>query len=374
MSAPPAVEKSMSARQNIRRDLLALAIVVGVVALSAVGAAFQTASPGARVTGRIVDAGSGAPVIGAQVALVPAERPRVARFIGPPPQALTNQDGVYVLEGIATGRYRLQAQKAGFSTSVALDAPVIEVTAGQTVAVPDFPLARGGAITGRLLDARGEPLPEVMVTAVRPPTGGYAGGRGIPAGQSGQTNDLGEFRIAGLPPGEYHVAAHPRPQPPFRPQSTSGDTTLVTTYYPGALETLGAIVLTVAPGQTVSDIQFAMMSAPAFTISGIVVDDMEQPVAGATVSVAATADPVGLRGSTRTNSDGTFILNGVTSGTYQLTASVPVMVSSGNSVGSFGVITGRAAGAGRPTNGAIVQVAVEGGHVAGVKLAVVRPR
>ena len=350
------------------------AITVGVVTLSAVVGAFQAASSGARVTGRIVDAGSGAPLVGARVTLVPAERPRIAGPMGLPPQALTNQDGVYVFERIATGRYRLQAQRAGFATSGAPDGPLIEVRAGGTIAAPDFRLVRGGAISGRLIDARGEPLPEVLVTAVRPPTAGAFNGRGIPVGQAGQTNDLGEFRIASLPPGEYYVAAHPRPQPAFRPQSTSSDTILVTTYYPGALEPSGAYVLTLAVGQTISDLQFSMMSAPAFKISGIVVDDLEQPVAGAMVFVTPeTPDPVGLRASTRAEPDGTFRLNDVTSGTYRLTAAAPVTVSNGGSIVSFGGIAGSAAGGGRATNDAAVQVAVEGADVVGVKL-VVRQR
>jgi len=49
--------------------------------------------------------------------LVPAERSRGAVRFALPPQAVTNDDGVYVFDGIAAGRYRVQAQKTGFVTS-----------------------------------------------------------------------------------------------------------------------------------------------------------------------------------------------------------------------------------------------------------------
>ena len=175
----------------------------------------------------------------------------------------------------------MQVQKIGFAPPT--DTPLLQVGTGQALAGPDLRLTRGGAISGRVLDARGEPMAEVMVMAVRKPTGGSGRGRGapaLPAGQPGQTNDIGEFRISGLPAGDYYVAASPRPMIPLGQSSPSpspsGSTTLVATYYPGTSTMAGAQVITVAAGQTISSLEFAMLSAVGYSITGVVVDETEQ--------------------------------------------------------------------------------------------------
>jgi protocatechuate 3,4-dioxygenase beta subunit len=66
-------------------------------------------------------------------------------------------------------------------------------------------------ISGRVLDDEGEPIPHVQVHAM---TYRYMQGRKqlMPTGNA-STNDLGEYRIFGLPPGKYFVSANPPRQP-----------------------------------------------------------------------------------------------------------------------------------------------------------------
>src|SRR5206468_668697 len=96
----------------------------------------------------------------------------------------------------------------------------------------DFSLPRGGIITGRILDEFGEPQPEVQIAAMRRTYG--AGGRRqlTPAGRFATTNDLGEYRIYGLAPGQYFLSATLRS---FSPFNTSSDdrSGYAPTYYPG---------------------------------------------------------------------------------------------------------------------------------------------
>ena len=123
--------------------------------------------------------------------------------------------------------------------------------------------------------------------------------------------------------------------------SPSGGTTLVATYYPGTSTMAGAQVITVAAGQTISSLEFAMLSAVGYAITGIVVDETNKLVGGAMVMLMPT-QPVGLgpRGSARTLPDGTFRINGVTPGAYRLNASVPVTFSTGG-----GTVAGSVGGA-----------------------------
>ncbi len=305
--------------------------------------------------------------------------------MGPPNQMVTGDDGVYTFSGVAAGRYRLQVQKVGFVPPNPTEIPLFQVGAGQLVPVANLLLRKGGAISGRVLDARGEPMAEVMVSAVRPPP--PANGRGRlaligPAGQSGQTNDIGEFRISGLSAGDYYVAASPRPTSPFAQSTTSSATTLVTTFYPGALTMSGAQAITVGAGQTVGNLEFTIMSAAGYSVSGIVVDEMNSPVGGAMVMLMPTelVGP-GPRGSGRTLPDGTFKIAGVVPGTYRLNASVPVTFSSSSGGGtvSGGVVGGVTSGSGGivsysslPGSGTI-QVTVGDGDVAGVTVVVRKP-
>ena len=73
----------------------------------------------------------------------------------------------------------------------------------------DFVLSRGGVIVGRVVDELGEPMAEVFVQAMRfVSTSGAP--RLVPMGRNASTDDLGQFRLYGLPPGEYIRERAPR--------------------------------------------------------------------------------------------------------------------------------------------------------------------
>jgi hypothetical protein len=358
---------------------------VCIVALLFPASAIPVAQSSATITGRVIDGGTQAPIAGARVTLLPAPIARPAAPMGgPPAQAVTGDDGMYTFSGVPEGRYRVQVQKIGFAPPT--DTPIVQVGAGQTLAGPDLRLTKGGAISGRILDARGEPMAEVMVTAVRKPTAASGRGRGafaLQTGQPGQTNDIGEFRISGLPAGDYYVAASPLPMIPFGQSSSAGGTTLVATYYPGASTTAGAQVITVAAGQTISNLEFAMLSAVGYSITGVVVDESNNLVGGAMVMLMPT-QPVGLgpRGSSRTLPDGTFRINGVTPGAYRLNASVPVTLSTGGGTGSGsggGAVTWSSGGIGGGSvsyssgPSSMLQVTVGDADVTGVTVVVRKP-
>src|SRR5262249_31517478 len=168
--------------------MLALALVTG-----------QNASTSGRLSGRVVAEGTNAPIAGAHVTVFPA-RPRGP--FGPPPETLTDENGRFAFNGLAEGEYRVDVRKTGFAPSVQPFDP------GVMVHVPsdavDVRLQRGGVITGRVLDASGQPASDLSMMALRRmelPNGGPA--RWLPAPMMGgqQTNDVGEFRIAGLAAG-----------------------------------------------------------------------------------------------------------------------------------------------------------------------------
>lgn len=180
----------------------------------------SAADPGGRISGRVTLEGANTPVAGARIMLMPAMpagRPagRPAGPMGPPPQTLTDQEGRFAFERLTPGTYRIDAQKTGYAPLLDLSrARTVEVGAGQAIDGVDLQLQRGAVIAGKLLDPAGDPLPEARVMALRRVSPPGAPPRLMPAFGPGQpTNDLGEFRVSGLPPGEYFVAAMPRSMP-----------------------------------------------------------------------------------------------------------------------------------------------------------------
>jgi hypothetical protein len=304
----------------------------------------QSTSATVSVAGRIVDAESRSPIPGARVMLMPTARMFPPGAAGPL-QAVTDADGQFVFEAVAPGRYRIDAQKTGFAPLAGAEAPrMLDVAAGQVMTRLDLALTKGGAITGRIVDAGGEPVSETTVTALRQTAG--------PSGQvmartlgMAQTNDLGEFRLAGLPEGNYVVIAAPRPQPPFA-QSTAaaGSMALAPTYYPGTTSKDAAHIISLASAQTVNGIEFSLLSMRAYQVSGVAVDETGSPLGGAMITLRA--DPRnGSRGAPamgRSDQNGTFRIGGVVSGTYRVMAGMPTMWSAreGSTAASGGVASG----------------------------------
>ena len=256
----------------------------------------QTAAPAAtgRISGRVTAEGTNAPIAGARVMVFPMMR-RGTPPTGPmafPPQGSTDQDGRFVFNGLAPGEYRVDVQKTGFASSMdpTTRPRTYTVAAGQALDNISIVLQKGAVITGKVLDQKGEPVTDARVMALRritPPGASSAPPRLIPAPMQGsqQSNDIGEYRVTGLPPGEYFVAASPRAVGFAGPGTSSttgnggGAPTTTTTYYPGTADQAGAQAITVAAGAEVSNIVFTLQSVPAYRVAGIVVDETGAPIA-----------------------------------------------------------------------------------------------
>jgi Carboxypeptidase regulatory-like domain len=351
-----------------------------------------------RISGRVTVEGTNAPLADARVTLIPAGRPMmpppVAPF-GPPPQAMTDQEGRFAFRGVRPGEYRVDVQRTGY-------APIgepgrgqpIQVAEGQSIDNLELRLQKGAVISGRILGPSGEPQPDVRVMAMRRIEGPRNVPRLIPAPMQGlqQTNDLGEFRLSGLPPGEYYVSASPHQQSPFGGPGVSiaavqgtARTTLATTFYPGTTDNAAAQPIAVARGAEVGNISFMLQSLPAFRVSGVVVDENGAPIEGAFVMLMN--DPrggvfTGPGGSVRSGDGGRFTIDGVVAGTYRVSASVPIVTNrSGGSGGfvSWGVVGGTVSTSGRGVEAGTgridppMEVVVGDSNVTGVRVVVHRP-
>src|SRR5436309_4055705 len=107
-----------------------------LVARALAGALVQaSATNGAIVSGRVLELGTQAPVAGAQVVLATQlQGPPPGPFSYRPKTTTTDADGRFVFLDIEPGRYRLNAQKAGFAAPVnGGNLPSLELKSGDRI-------------------------------------------------------------------------------------------------------------------------------------------------------------------------------------------------------------------------------------------------
>ena len=322
--------RAMSQLSRHRWKCLGLAVAITVMfyatqpPVKCVAAAQAQSAPvgtPGQVTGHVYSAENGATIPKAVVTLMPASASNgPGNKINPASVRSTRADteGAYVFDNVTPGNYTATASHAGFSDqsfhrgSDSQAEDMFTVNPGQTQSGIDIRLGAAGVISGTVLDEDFQPLEGVAVTAIR--LRYAAGGRRQDLQiRIVMTDDLGNFRLYGLPPGDFYV----RVQSPERGQ-TGGVPAAHLVYYPAAAGIEDAQTVKVVGGGE-SDIRISVPALQAYTISGNVVD-----ATGADASkryvINLTHTDVGLVRSETAEPDGSFTMRGVPSGDYILTA------------------------------------------------------
>src|SRR5688500_19023834 len=232
-----------------------------------------------RIVGRVLSTDSGGPLRRAQVRL---SAPEIAVKT-----ALTDTEGRFEFKDLPAGRFTLSASKSGYVTvQYGPTRPFesgrpIELADKQVLAKADIAMPRGGVISGRIVDEFGDPLPDALVSAMRQ-TWSNGRRRLLPTGRTGSTNDLGQFRMYGLPPGEYYVSATLRNMdvmmfdaallggPSAGASGSTPASGYAPTYFPGTTSAAGAQRVPVAVGQEAQNTDFALAPVRLARISGTV--------------------------------------------------------------------------------------------------------
>ena len=160
----------------------------------------------ATVAGMVLVPGTGQPARRARVTLNATEG-------GGMRTATTDEHGQFAFEGLPAGRYNLSASKAGHvgvtygQTYPGRPGTPIQLGDGQKFSA-NLHLPRGSVVTGTVVDEYGEPAPGTQVRAMRYVL--QAGRRTLRQSGGASADDRGMYRIYGLQPGEYLVAAVPR--------------------------------------------------------------------------------------------------------------------------------------------------------------------
>ncbi len=298
----------------------------------------------AVVRGRVTLAGSDQPLARVDVRATSAalKTPRTVK---------TDAGGRYEISGLPAGRYVVSASKPNFvDTAFGQKRPAgpgmpFELADGQVASNVDLAMARAGVITGRVVDEFGDPLVNVQVAAVRE---SFINGerRVVPARSPVVSNDLGEFRLFGIAPGNYYVAAMFRA---FDGGDTNDRSGYARTYFPGTGNIAEAQRFAVAPGQTIAGLTIPLLQIRTTRISGTAIDSSGKPLNGFTVVVSGR-DPFSAFRNSTVKPDGTFSVSGLPPGDYDV-----------NTVG------------GDDSERAGATVSTSGGDVDGLQLVAVKP-
>jgi uncharacterized protein (DUF2141 family) len=321
--------------------------------------------------------------------------------------AITDDTGRFEFTDLPAGRFALVAARSAYvpiaygamrpgrpGTSLVLES-------GQQISNLRLQLVRGAAVTGTVLDAKGEPVPGLDVRVERRDKTGTL----TPVSTAVKTDDHGVYRIFGLAAGAYFVAA--RPQVPgsgdlHAPSDAEVDAALielqqgrnsnarsrvvatastpspalpstraysfVPVYHPNALSADDATAVTLVAGEERQGVDVTVVLVSASKVEGAVVAPAGQSMASVQLRLTTYAGQ-GVTGvtSARPNPDGTFQYTSVPPGRYVVTATA---LSSTLQRAMVGLIPMQSVVAEPPGSCAFAtsEVSVGGGDVSGLSL------
>jgi hypothetical protein len=291
---------------------LSILIVLSMLLAGAEAAQEQTRIPAgtASIAGRVTDRELRRPLEHVVVQLTSLTPGRVLT-------AMTDREGDYVFEAIAGGQYRVTAILEGFVTqrygrsavASAVD-EIVHVETGETRRLSDISLLRGGAITGRVTDARGRPLKDAIVNAML--LDGPASYRAEGIEKIQRSNARGEYVVDSLPAGSYYIAVQ-WVDPAAREANAPLDRRVV--MYPSAANIADATAVRLASGETVRGVNIVIDSPQRHRLTG-------HFVRGA-ASCSIEANLLSRGNSIRTikvGTDGAFDISHVEPGVYTIWA------------------------------------------------------
>jgi len=263
-------------------------------------------------------------------------------------QVLTGLDGSYTASHVAPGDYYAFPAMAGYVlpaslVQAAMDSgadmtkplagvPVVHVSAGVTVR-QDLVLVRGGVVSGHVLWDDGSPVPRAVVmvqvanadrSKMSMQFGSLEWASALTGGGlSTQADDLGQYRIAGLAAGKYLVYALVVGHGQFATHAgkttmTSSDVTLFA-FAPDAFRKSEAKPIAVSAGQEQSGVDITVNLAGTHSVSGRVVSAEDGHGIGLGVVFLRDAGDTSLMRFAHADATGSFTVQAVPSGSYNLT-------------------------------------------------------
>ncbi|MEK6300879.1 MAG: carboxypeptidase regulatory-like domain-containing protein [Acidobacteriota bacterium] len=286
------------------------------------------------IRGRVIGEG-GIPVADALISAF-----LVNPYVSQPPPVRSDADGKFELTDLKPGTYTISAFAEGYVVS---DSSSKRLQTGESVTLT---LVKSGVITGKLTNSSGNPVVGAIVRAtkireadnkpVRPHTEFTDARFTSPLLGPFKTDDRGIYRIYGLAPGYYQVAAGgPRGMHgfvlPVREIAEFGlyDRDALTYYPSSTLDT--AVEVTVKAGDEVANIDIGYRDNRGHSISGAV----SGPIGASQerINIVLSRASSGVVETITNAKEGGFAFESIVDGEYLVTARAGVMFGSGLIIG-----------------------------------------
>jgi len=255
---------------------------------------------GGSVSGVVTDRVTGAPISGCDIDIFDG-----AGQLLPDANGSTDANGVYRVGSLPDGNYFVRADATAeqgyidtyYGDAISLGSAVlVAISAGTTASGTSLSMPRGGTIAGVVTSAAtGEPLPNVQITVWS----------GMTRVDFAYTGPDGSYLIGAMPNGDYKVRCAGVPE-----------LGLAFQFHTGAIVASQAAPVAVSSGTTVGGVHFALQSGG--WISGRVATKRGEPLADVSVDLFLPSGEVLPSMDTATESDGTYIVGPIPSGTFVL--------------------------------------------------------
>lgn len=250
-----------------------------------------------------------------------------------PRSTRTDDQGAFEFKALPAGSYRVNAATGQFAAqylplSFGARRPMmdpgtpIDLADGQTFDKATIALPRGGVIVGRVTDDGGEPMARVQVYSLLYPSGTNRGQR--TGGGFNQTDDLGQFRLFGLQPGEYAIVAEARmntfmPPNMAQPDGDEDRSGFLTTYFPATADEGAAQRVRVRSGSETPGVEIRMSRGRLYRMSGLVMDSQGRPLPRVNGMVGRrTGGTAMFNTGFSTDEQGRFQMQNLQPGTYRI--------------------------------------------------------
>ncbi len=276
----------------------------------------------AKIRGRVTAAGTGEVIAKARVAVINVDNPRANR------SATTDAAGRYEFADLPAGRYRIIADRTGYvqgaygrtRANQSMAPPPLDLADGATFASADISITKTGVITVRVTDEFGDPVAGAIVDPQQS-AWGRDGRRQFSAAtpintRYSPTDDRGETRLYGLPPGEFALSAMVRSLGAPGTEVTDTSEGFTTTFYPGTISQAEAEVVVLGAGEEIR-VQFPMRVSRLSRFTGRAVDSSGAPAAGARILTMVTSGNTTAASTVGTvDAQGRFTIAGIPNGRH----------------------------------------------------------
>jgi hypothetical protein len=220
----------------------------------------------------------------------------------------------------------LPPRRPGDLPSIAIGPPQTALNGGRVLSIfdgsaprsLDMLLSGGGAVSGTIVDAAGEPFQGIAVRALRV-NREHERSVARAYGWERVTDDRGRYRLFGLAPGSYLVVASLDATEFASGGATAG---FAPQYFPGTPHVVVARALLVEANVDLSGADFSFAATPVVRVAGKALDAMGQPLVGRVwLNVSQRSGAIATEPRVvRTGAGGSFELADVAPGDYVIQA------------------------------------------------------